>query len=544
VRSVSVLLIKYIYKENRVKAKFLYNNFYTQRTSMVLEENDKAGTASNSHNLGNSSSSLTESFKSNKRKNRKSPNNKEDFKSSEQKLLPPLVFPEQDDIIQSMHQSMNSPNLMAFRELPVDCPILTHENTKMMPHHGEELSIIEKARREADLAEQYDNLKRILSSNSIDKEDLSDEIILKDGNNNTNLCNSNLSDNNQPEITFKTNSNLRLTSIIASTKRFFARNSSLSTISEEKSMNTLSPNSFKSFPSSNADAITSNSDTSSTSVNNTITEENTTLTLPYNGLQVVQTMLSEFQHKNLLISEILQVFEPSSKKGTFNRNIPIRLSNIETREESITSTKKKFNLSSNESDIITSPLTPLYTSALTSIDAAVTNQGFYNDLKMFLESSSSLLTSYYASPNNPRLNAKKTRLLKRLKNRIETKRGRSFSEPTKKAKQIIAKKSFVNYEDEESQSSVKQRIITNRKSSPESANVYSRINNFRGSLLSFEKVRRFDTQDLNLNEMFSINQSINVTRNNNRQLNIEQSTSRSSTDSTLFLDKNIQPAYF
>lgn len=81
---------------------------------MVLEENDKAGTASNSPNLGNSSSSLTESFKSNKRKNRKSPNNKEDFKSSEQKLLPPLVFPEQDDIIQSMHQSMNSPNLMAF----------------------------------------------------------------------------------------------------------------------------------------------------------------------------------------------------------------------------------------------------------------------------------------------------------------------------------------------------------------------------------------------------------------------------------------------
>ena len=46
--------------------------------------------------------------------------------------------------------------------------------------------------------------------------------------------------------------------------------------------------------------------------NNTIEEDQTKLV---NGMQVVQTMLDEFQHKNLLINEILHVFEPSSKKG-------------------------------------------------------------------------------------------------------------------------------------------------------------------------------------------------------------------------------------
>ena len=506
---------------------------------MVLDENDKVGASSDSMNMGNSCSSLTDSLKSKKRKNRKIPNNKDEQTPIELKtsLMPPIVFPETDEILQSMH----SPNLMGFRELPVDCPVLSDEKPKIIPCFGEELSVIEKTRREADLAEQYDNLKRILSSNSIEKED--DEIILKDANNNICQSNSNLLESVQPEM-IKTTNNLRLTSIIASTKRFFARNSSLSTISEERSLSTLSPSSFRTFP-TNTDALGNKFDMRNTIGSNVVKEEgDSTMTTSYNGLQVVQTMLNEFHHKNILISEILQVFEPSSKKGTFNRNINIRLSNSVTKEDSL-SDKNETSPSLNTSDVNKSPLTPLYTSALTTFDA-VSNQSFYNDLKMFLESSSSLLTSYYASPNNPRLNAKKTRLLKRLKNRIETKRGKSFNDTTKKSKNIGENKKCDNYEDGDESGSIKQRSPISRKSTspPESTSVYSRINNFRGSVLSFEKLRRFDTSETNLSQMFSINQSINKLPRNKKTNHDEQQSSCQSNDTTIILDKNIQPAYF
>ena len=155
-RSVSVLLIKYIYKENRVKVKFLYNNFYTQQTCANPDENEKTNQVNYS-----SSSTLNDSLKSIKRKSRKSLLNISQKHSNEiNELIPPLVLPEQDE---KVYKEVTT----AFRELPVDCPLM------------EEAFSIEKARREADLVEQHDNIKRMLSSNSIDKDEFNEEILLK-----------------------------------------------------------------------------------------------------------------------------------------------------------------------------------------------------------------------------------------------------------------------------------------------------------------------------------------------------------------------------
>ena len=181
----------------------------------------------------------------------------------------------------------------------------------------------------------------------------------------------------------------------------------------------------------------------------------------------------------------------------------------------VTSTSSLIDVDSVSS---MSPLSPLNASVLTAIHNP--NPVLYKDLKMFLESSSSLLTSNYNSPNNPRLNAKKTRLMKRLRNRIETRRGNSFSESTKKAK----------FFQENNQ------CLSKEHSTQASSSIYSRINHLaRSSVLSFEKVKKFDAQDPNLSEMFSINQSIKIAHNRNEESEVA---------TTIVLNKNIKSAYF
>ena len=333
---MSLILIKYVYKENEIKVKFLFNNFYTHRTSMIYDECNNA----NTNNIG-ASSSLSGSLKSLKRKNRK--NLAENPKPNEK----PIISQSKSDEV-TLNQIESQPqaqttNLIGYRELPVDCPLgQLHMNDKLAQSGSfSDEAIVEKARRDASFSkEQYEHLKRILSSNSIEKSsnEIFDEILLRDGNNNIFIGDTS-------DIS-RTSNNLRLTRMLASSRRVFLRNSSLSTISEEKSLTTLSPTSLSSF----------------TNTSNELSSDAQSTT--HNGLHVVQTLLNEFHDKNILINEILHVFEPSSKGGTFNRNIPIRLTSPDKLEQTHHDNSYKSAAFSGS----LSPHSPLYTSALTNLD--------------------------------------------------------------------------------------------------------------------------------------------------------------------------------
>ena len=506
-----------------------YNNFYTHRTSMILDECNY----NNNNGACGSNTATLDSAKFSKRKNRKNIlQNPKKAQTSNNEELPlqtvasSALEPSQPQQLQA-HEQSETPNLIGFRELPVDCPHNSFAiNNKLVKSaslmNGADEIIVEKARREL-VREQYEHLKRILSSNSIEKTgDIYDEYFLRDANNN--FADANTIDLN------RTGNNLRLTRLLASNRRVFLRNSSLSTISEKKSLNTLSPTSISSFTNT-SNEVSSDAHSAST-----------------NGIQVVQNLLNEFHDKNVIINEILHVFEPSSKGGNFNRNIPIRLSSPLKPESQHESSIKSSSFSNSSS---TSPLSPLYTSALTTADncnkdsnnistsksvskSTVTNEAYYNELKVFLGNSSSLLNLY--SPNT-KLNAKKTRLMKRLKNRIETKKGKALLSDKKLFNSVTSVES--------SQSFIKNRgagasFRTNKSPST----IYSRINHFRASLVSFEKVRKFDAVDSDLNQLYSINQSIRSRMDESSDQDSDAFFNYDLPKSSIILNNSIEPAYF
>jgi hypothetical protein len=86
-------------------------------------------------------------------------------------------------------------------------------------------------------------------------------------------------------------------------RRIFVKSTSLSTIAEEKTMNTQSNNTLQMSSQKAADQSDS-----------------------LNGRVMIQKLLDEFKSKNTFINEVMHVFEPSSKEGNFNRNVPIRFS--------------------------------------------------------------------------------------------------------------------------------------------------------------------------------------------------------------------------
>lgn len=88
-------------------------------------------------------------------------------------------------------------------------------------------------------------------------------------------------------------------------RRTFVKSTSLSTIAEEKTLN---------------------NNTLQSSVHKLGNQSDSSSNASVNGRVVIQRMLDEFKSKNTFINEIMHVFEPSSKEGTFNRNVPIRFS--------------------------------------------------------------------------------------------------------------------------------------------------------------------------------------------------------------------------
>jgi hypothetical protein len=159
-------------------------------------------------------------------------------------------------------------------------------------------------------------------------------------------------------------------------RRTFVKSSSLSTIAEEKTMNTQNI----SLNSSNVQNI--------------------------NERFMIQKLLDEFHDKNTLINEIMHVFEPSSKYGYFKRNVPIRFSSP---------IKNKFDLSNTSLD---------------SYSTGSTNLLSPQSLKSNLLAKDMCINSGEKNPNwistQIGLAAKKMRLVKRLKNRIETRTGQKL----------------------------------------------------------------------------------------------------------------------
>ena len=92
--------------------------------------------------------------------------------------------------------------------------------------------------------------------------------------------------------------------------RKFTRKSSLSTIAEEKTLT--------SSDQSNSTRLNKSLDTSSM-LDKSKTSQQTERAL-------LENILTDYQDRNTFLNEVMHVFEPSSRDGTFNRNIPIRFS--------------------------------------------------------------------------------------------------------------------------------------------------------------------------------------------------------------------------
>ncbi|RMZ99191.1 hypothetical protein BpHYR1_027465 [Brachionus plicatilis] len=150
-------------------------------------------------------------------------------------------------------------------------------------------------------------------------------------------------------------------------KRIFMRNSSLSTISEEKTFATM------------------------TEVSNQYAER--TESPKVNPSKLVCSVIDEFHDKSLIMNEIIHVFQPSSKDGCFSRNVPIRLTS-----------PRKSGVGFN------SPM---------SLRSSSSCSPSSNDFDLSPNFEQSILLSNLVM-------AKKIRFVKRLKNRIETKSGKKF----------------------------------------------------------------------------------------------------------------------
>ena len=358
------------------------------------------------------------------------------------------------------------PVVYGYRELPVDCPISRAESrSDRAPNlvddqsssssnniYESDESLIEKARRFSNSYEQADIVKSFYTPLDKLSDDVLDEIVVDE----TNTTNASNSYENAQDLKQAHTANLI-------SRRTFVRNSSLSTISEEKTLGTLtdmspSMNSLKEY-------------------NKNISESS------YTGRFLIETLLNEFKDKSILINEILNVFEPSSKDGTFNRNVPIRLSSPLKLQRSYTTTSSSLTPSSVSTSFSScSTQSPIYASICKS-PSDNNNRlscGSIRDNKLLFEKSN---TTSPGSSNNSmnKLYAKKVRLIKRLKIRIETKRG----------KPMFAKKNSSQL---------------NKSSFNKSSNIYSRINhnNKTTNRIAIDMFKQIDVDNQEITQLYSI----------------------------------------
>lgn len=255
---------------------------------------------------------------------------------------------------------------LGFRELPVDCP-----------------SIIVS----------MDDKKKSANATQVD---INNNERLKEDNECYKIPEYPEDDQSIPDIT-----NKNFHSIKIPNQRIFAKSTSLSTIAEERTMNTHSISSV------NKHRLSESDDSSMT------------------DRVIIQKLLDDFQNKNTLINEIIHVFEPSSKMGNFNRNVPIRFS----------SPSKHFKEKGKENSQASLSLTSLCTTESTDNSPTNSNRSPLSEnsekngndilLKSIMSGNSEINIDSSKNTNwlGNMIIAKQIRLVKRLKNRIETKSG-------------------------------------------------------------------------------------------------------------------------
>ena len=259
-------------------------------------------------------------------------------------------------------------------------------------------------------------------------------------------------------------------------RRTFVKSTSLSTIAEEKTLQNYS-----------------------LSVNELKKSE-----APLNGRLMIEKLLDDFQDKNVFIHEIMQVFEPSSKSGNFYRNVPIRFSSP-IRQIKLDSSQTSLNSLSTGSTYLASP-----NSATAFSPTSFRSQKNLNDLLV-----SNLIGKppvEYADSNKSSnwlgnlIAAKKMRLVKRLKNRIETKTGHKIlnTKPTTSLvcrKQSKAEKCSSNKH--AADSTVKRNLFTITKEENNNQQSYEHL--FEAALTTHEDVKSYLQTQHELERSNSIN---------------------------------------
>jgi hypothetical protein len=174
----------------------------------------------------------------------------------------------------------------SFRELPVDCPVLIQFNKS-----GQK----DLTTRTNSITTTNDALNQTLinSSNNIDNNNDNNNI-------ETIVHNIDFLNESSDQIVSDILNNYSQCAQSLPSRQTFVKSSSLSTIAEEKTLTNTQSHS-----------ISQNASTKNREKN-------------VNEIFVIEKLLDEFQGKNFLINEIINVFEPSSKSGNFKRNVPIR----------------------------------------------------------------------------------------------------------------------------------------------------------------------------------------------------------------------------
>ncbi len=172
-----------------------------------------------------------------------------------------------------------------FRELPVDCPTSTiNPNTKPDQAQKQTILDLDLNNNENKAFSEYYNCEENCftpqTNNHNDYTEIKRDIL----------------ENSQAMINFLG-------------RKTFVRSTSLSTIAEERTINNDSSNA-----------------TTQLNTNSICTRMSTSSSGGLNGRLVIKDLLCEMQNNNAFINEIFHVFEPSSKMGNFNRNVPIRFS--------------------------------------------------------------------------------------------------------------------------------------------------------------------------------------------------------------------------
>lgn len=347
-----------------------------------------------------------------------------------------------------------SPIVYGFRELPVDCPISVESNISL-----EQRKLLNLEENEFLLENNnlYMQPRELLVAESLDQ-----------------------------VADFTTSFKQNIKQATPANRRIFVRNSSLSTISEEKTLATLTDISQDMARLPEIENVKSSA--------------------------LINSLLHEFQTKTLFLNEILHVFEPSSKGGTFTRNVPIRFSS-----------PTKYSKNSSCSSPI-SPLSPSSTSYDSPSYFSPTKRASSEE-EMFLSNvltneMSSFYENSFINLRSNKLMAKKIRFVKRLKNRIETKRGSALIKAKTKPQENLA---------------IKRR--DNLKISNSSCGYYSRKNYYNIKMrkfLSFNLESNSQRTDKNL----TITQTIQY-RENNENIQEEEEAS-----GNILPKVEIKPVYF